>query len=98
MGTSRACAPSLTLCADSSRTGTGVRSTRSAGLSAVERHRRRADSKTRQAQAAETLERAAESTVFILHALGYTHLRARGVGKSVVIEPGPMTTPCRMHA
>ena len=36
----------------------------------------------------ETIERAAESTAFILHALGYTHLRARVAGKSVIIESG----------
>ncbi len=41
----------------------------------------------------ETLERAAESTAFILHALGYTHLRARVVGKGIVIESGPDDDP-----
>ena len=41
----------------------------------------------------ETFERAAESTSFILHALGYKHLRARVVGKSVVIESGPARDP-----
>lgn len=41
----------------------------------------------------ETLERAAESTAFILHSLGYTHLRARVAGKSVVIESGPDDDP-----
>lgn len=41
----------------------------------------------------ETLDRAAESTAFILHALGYAHLRARVAGKSVVIESGPEEDP-----
>jgi hypothetical protein len=41
----------------------------------------------------ETFERAAESTAFVLHALGYDHLRARIVGKSVVIESGPEDDP-----
>ena len=41
----------------------------------------------------ETLERAAESTEFILRALGYGHLRARPLGKGVVIESGPDDDP-----
>jgi hypothetical protein len=41
----------------------------------------------------ETIQRAAESTTFILHALGYHHLRTRVVGKSVVIESGPDAAP-----
>lgn len=41
----------------------------------------------------ETIRRAAESTAFILHALGYHHLRTRVVGKSVVIESGAADDP-----
>lgn len=41
----------------------------------------------------ETLEHAAESTAFILHALGYVHLRARVVGKGVLIESGTELEP-----
>ena len=41
----------------------------------------------------ETLDRAAESTAFLLHALGYAHLRARVDGKSVVIESGSEEDP-----
>ena len=41
----------------------------------------------------ETLDHAAESVAFILHALGYDHLRARVAGKGVVIESGPDGDP-----
>jgi hypothetical protein len=41
----------------------------------------------------ETIERAAESTAFILHALGYDHLRARAAGTAVLIESGPGDDP-----